>query len=281
MANIDIFVLANDWPSWAPVSSSSHLLWAVVSTSALKPFRRCAGLSCSVPCGCHSEGSGHWSVLWLISQGGWKAGVGPVCVQLGSDQESINDRVIAFLRAPSAVFLVTSGSLVFLYLASRSESWALIYRALSEPRARRTVRGDSWGFAASSGPGEEGAPVLWSLRPLQPPGHCDCSRKASRQECKEAEKKKAQGGFPTLSASQESPFVLLKPERGAPGPSLSLPMAQLRFQATWRDQARGTGFVGSCNLVFFPSSPITIYFLSPQGAPPCIPSMRYSCCQWR
>ena len=206
MANVDIFVLANDWPSWAPVTSSSHLLWAVVSTSALKPLRCCAGLSCSVPCGCHLEGSGHWSVLWLISQGGWKAGVGPVCVQLGSDQESINDRVIAFLRAPSAVFLVTSGSLVFLYLASRSESWALIYWALSEPSARRTVRGDSWGFAAFSGPGEEGAPVLWSLRPLQPPCHCDCGRKASRQECKEAEKKKAQGGFPHSLCISGVPF---------------------------------------------------------------------------
>ena len=205
LKTIDIFVLANDWPSWAPVSSSSHLLWAVVSTSALKPFRRCAGLSCSVPCGCHSEGSGHWSVLWLISQGGWKAGVGPVCVQLGSDQESINDRVIAFLRAPSAVFLVTSGSLVFLYLASRSESWALIYRALSEPRARRTVRGDSWGFAASSGPGEEGAPVLWSLRPLQPPGHCDCSRKASRQE-QRSRKEESTGRFPPLSLHLRSPL---------------------------------------------------------------------------
>lgn len=33
---------------------------------------------------------------------------------------------------PSAIFLVTSGSLVFLYLASRSESWALIYLALSQ-----------------------------------------------------------------------------------------------------------------------------------------------------
>ena len=222
MANVDIFVLANDWPSWAPVTSSSHLLWAVVSTSALKPLRCCAGLSCSVPCGCHLEGSGHWSVLWLISQGGWKAGVGPVCVQLGSDQESINDRVIAFLRAPSAVFLVTSGSLVFLYLASRSESWALIYWALSEPSARRTVRGDSWGFAAFSGPGEEGAPVLWSLRPLQPPCHCDCAERA------------VEAGWPRATArgrAQGDPWAGVRPHRRQP----------TRLPRPWDSPGKNTG----------------------------------------
>lgn len=255
MANIDIFVLANDWPSWAPVSSSSHLLWAVVSTSALKPFRRCAGLSCSVPCGCHSEGSGHWSVLWLISQGGWKAGVGPVCVQLGSDQESINDRVIAFLRAPSAVFLVTSSSLVFLYLASRSESWALIYRALSEPRARRTVRGDSWGFAASSGPGEEGAPVLWSLRPLQPPGHCDCSRKASRQECKEAEKKKAQGGFPHSLCISGVPFRIAQARKRGSRPVSVPPYGSTQVSGHLERPGQGYWFCGILQSGLLPQFP--------------------------
>lgn len=166
---------------------------------------------------------------------------------------------------PSAVFLVTSGSLVFLYLASRSESWALIYLALSQSSCDYTCdqsqvlggqREEAHGaLLRSLGLERRGRLRLRSVRPLQPPCHCDCSRKASRQECKEAGKKRAQGGSPILSASQESPFALLKPERGAPSPSLSLPTAQLRFQATWRDQAGDTGFVGSCNLVFFPSSP--------------------------
>lgn len=200
------------------------------------------------------EGPGHWSVLWLISQGGWKAGVGPVCAQLRSDQESINYRLIVFLRPPSAVFLVTSGSLVVLYLASRSESWALIYPALSQSSCDYTCdqsqvlgrqREEACGALLRSLGLERRGPLrLRSVRPLQPPCHCDCSRKASRQECKEAEKKRAQGGSPTLSASQESPFLLLKPERGAPGPSLSLPNGSTQVSGHLERPGRGYWFCG-------------------------------------
>lgn len=82
---------------------------------------------------------------------------------------------------------------------------------------------------------------------------------AGRPQGRSAKKqKRSKGGSPRSLCRSGSPFVLLKPERGAPGLPLSLPMAQLRFQAARRDRAGGTGFVGSCSLVFSPA-PLLLY----------------------
>lgn len=51
----------------------------------------------------------------------------------GVSRESINDVIWLLSRAPLfAVFLVTSSSLVSLYLIFWPESWAFIYLALSQ-----------------------------------------------------------------------------------------------------------------------------------------------------